>query len=364
MFGRWGRYVPVSQRRRRAELEQDRLAKSGQSASPVILTGRTIARTPWGTAWCANIERFSDYANRLPRGRTYVRNGSVIDLQIIPGQVVARVSGSRIYRTTINVAPIARPVWQTICRDCAGAIDSLVELLQGQFSRAVMLRMCREDDGLFPESKEIRFDCSCPDGAYMCKHVAAVLYGVGARLDVQPELLFILRQVNAADLLVHAGTGVETAPAKGARVLAEDDLSALFGLELDTGTTPAKPQPPVQTAAREAPAPKAPAKVPARLSPSAPAAAPAKAPALATKKSPAKSPARSPARGRRSPLVRLLEALHEAGWVDNARARAATGLDADDVRRLLKQLVADGHAQVEGQKRGTRYVALTQPRKK
>jgi len=375
MFGRWGRYVPVSQRRRQAELERDRQAKIGESASPVILTGRTIARTPWGTAWCAAIESFSDYGNRLPRGRTYVRNGSVIDLQITPGQVVAHVSGSRIYRTTITVAPIAGPVWQKIVRDCAGAIDSLVELLQGRFSKAVMLRMCREKDGLFPESRQIRFDCSCPDGAYMCKHVAAVLYGVGARLDAQPELLFILRQVNVADLLVNAGTRVETSPAEGERVLAEDDLSALFGLELDPGTVPDEPPPPVKTAAREAPAPKAPAKAPTRVSPSEPAPAPAKAPTPAPAKAPtpapakapaaapAKAPARSAKRGRRYPLVELLEALNEAGWIDNARGRAATGLDEYDVRRLLKQLVADGHARVEGERRSTRYVAVGQPRK-
>ena len=166
-----------------------------------------------------SLERHSDNANRLPRGRTYVRNGSVTDLQVISGQVVARVSGSSIYRTTITVQPVSRTRWQRICVDCAGGIDSLVELLQGRLAKFVMDRLCRQDDGLFPAPKEIRFDCPCPDRAAMCKHVAAVLYGVGARLDHQPDVLFTLRQVDAADLLSKAGTGVDTAAREGERTL-------------------------------------------------------------------------------------------------------------------------------------------------
>ena len=341
MFGRWKPYVSVDQRRRTAAGERARLADAGQSTSPVIIEGRAIARTPWGKAWCDHMERCSDSANRLPRGRTYVRNGSVIDLQVTPGRVVARVSGSSIYCTTINVKPVPATRWQQICADCAGGIDSLVELLQGRIAKSVMDRLCRQHDGLFPAPQDIRFDCSCPDSAVMCKHVAAVLYGVGARLDHQPELLFTLRQVDAADLLHKAGAGVDIAAGEGERTLVEDDLGALFGLDMHPDSAGGAPEAPVQTTPRQAPAPR-----------------PPKARAGRVQTFEEKRPTAKPTARPRSPAARLLAALRRTGWLDNATARAATGLDADSVRPLLKQLVADGHARVEGRRRGTRYVAV------
>src|SRR6202048_743999 len=93
----WRPYVSVAERRRQAQREMAKLTKKGQTVSPVVIEGRTIVKTFWGKAWCENLERYSDFANRLPRGRTYVRNGSVIDLQITPGEIKAMVSGSEIY---------------------------------------------------------------------------------------------------------------------------------------------------------------------------------------------------------------------------------------------------------------------------
>jgi len=183
----WKPYVPVAARRRQAAREAAKLAKKGQRTSPVVIDGRKIAKTFWGKAWCDNLERYSDFANRLPRGRTYVRNGSVVDLQIAPGAVTAMVSGSDLYRIEVKVAAVPKGRWAAVCRDCAGAIDSLVELLQGRFSQGVMTRICQEKTGLFPSPAEIEFTCSCPDWASMCKHVAAVLYGIGARLDEKPD---------------------------------------------------------------------------------------------------------------------------------------------------------------------------------
>ena len=146
MFDEWAPYVPVAERRRKAAGAMARLANKGQTISPVVVQGSTIATTAWGKAWCANMESYSDYANRLPRGRTYVRNGSVVDLQITPGTVAAKVSGSSIYCTTITVKPVPKENWQQICAACAGGIDSLVELLQGRFSRSVMDRLFRQGD--------------------------------------------------------------------------------------------------------------------------------------------------------------------------------------------------------------------------
>ncbi|MEO7271975.1 MAG: hypothetical protein ABI211_08210, partial [Vicinamibacterales bacterium] len=201
--------------------------------------------TFWGEAWCDNLERYSDYANRLPRGRTYVRNGSVVDLQIGSGRVTALVSGSTMYEVSVTVGPVPPARWKAICADCSGAIDSLVELLQGRLSKGVMTRLCEEKTGLFPSPKDIVFTCSCPDWASMCKHVAAVLYGIGARLDRQPELLFALRDVDQQDLIASAGSGLGKTGQRpaGEKVLASDDLSELFGIDI----APAPPAPVVPT---------------------------------------------------------------------------------------------------------------------
>ncbi len=237
MYYEWRPYVYAADRRRKAAREMQRLRKKGHPVAPVLITGRTIARTFWGKAWCDNLERYSDYSNRLPRGRTYVRNRSVIDLQIGAGEVNALVSGSAIYRVSVKVAAVSRRRWAAICTDCSGAIDSLVELLQGRLSKGVMERICQQKTGLFPAPADIRFSCSCPDWASMCKHVAAVLYGIGARLDERPELMFKLRGVHETDLIARAGKAIPLSkhgPADG-RVLAADGLSELFGLELAAG---------------------------------------------------------------------------------------------------------------------------------
>ena len=230
----WRPYVSVAERRRNALREMEKLRKKGHPVLPVILEGRTIARTFWGKAWCDNLERYSDFANRLPRGRTYVRNGSVVDLQISGGEVKAYVSGSEIYQVVVKVTPVSKKRWQSICADCAGAIDSLVELLQGRFSQGVMERLCRQGSGLFPSPQEIKLSCSCPDWASMCKHVAAVLYGIGARLDQRPELLFKLHKVDEEELIAQASKGL---PLGGKALVPEkaldsEDLSAIFGLEM------------------------------------------------------------------------------------------------------------------------------------
>jgi uncharacterized Zn finger protein len=237
-FYGWRPYVSVAQRRRQAASEMAKLEKKGHPVSPVVVEGRTIVKTFWGKAWCENLERYSDFENRLPRGRTYVRNGSVIDLQIAPGEIKALVSGSEIYRVKVKVAPVAKARWKSICRDCAGAIDSLIELLQGRLSKGVMERVCRQKTGLFPSPDEIQLSCSCPDWADMCKHVAAVLYGIGARLDQQPDLIFRLHNVDEKELIAGAGTALpqaRKAPAQS-KVLGGEDLSALFGLEMEKGT--------------------------------------------------------------------------------------------------------------------------------
>jgi uncharacterized Zn finger protein len=219
-------YISTAERRRKAEREASKL----KGASPVVISGTQIAKTFWGKSWCHNLERYSDYANRLPRGRTYLRSGCVVDLQISSGVVKARVSGSLLYDVEVKVSPIPDQRWKAVCVDCAGAIESLVELLEGRFSQLTMERLCRQKTGLFPTPFELKFDCSCPDSARMCKHIAAVLYGIGARLDEKPELLFTLRKVDQQGLITNASQRM-TKP-KTNKVLENRNLSELFEIEI------------------------------------------------------------------------------------------------------------------------------------
>ncbi len=247
----WPPYVPVAERRRRAAQKIAKMKRTGQDVSPVEIVGRKIVETFWGNAWCKNLEAYSDYSNRLPRGRTYVRNGSVLDLQIEARRVRALVSGTDLYTVDIKIKPLPEKRWEEIKGRCAGQIDSLVELLQGSISKGVMEIVTRKGEGLFPSPREIALNCSCPDWATMCKHVAASLYGVGARLDHEPELLFTLRGVDPTEM-VEAAIDQPTVAGKTrkGRVLETDELSSIFGVDIDmdgvsseeasTPTAPAK----------------------------------------------------------------------------------------------------------------------------
>jgi uncharacterized Zn finger protein len=245
-------YVPVAKRRANAAREVAKLAKKGRTVTPVRIDGREIARTFWGKAWCENLESYSDFENRLPRGRTYVRNGSVVDLQIKPGKVTARVSGSELYEIDIKIRPLAMDHWQAIISQCAGKIASVLELLQGRLSQGVMEIITDRQGGLFPKPSEISLECSCPDWADMCKHVAAALYGVGARLDEKPELLFTLRQVDHMELIEQAATSRALGPSATSdkKTIAEGDLAEVFGIEMDTAGSAASARSPAREAAK------------------------------------------------------------------------------------------------------------------
>ncbi len=233
----WAPYVSVAERRRNAKREMAALRKEGVDIRPVEIEGRKIAKTFWGQAWCDHLESFSDFANRLPRGRTYVRNGSVCHLAIAKGEIEAKVSGSEIYDVDVSIKTLPAKKWNAVKRRCAGQIGSLLELLQGRLSDNVMEVVTDPKQGLFPRPGEISLDCDCPDGAVMCKHVAAVLYGAGARLDEEPELLFKLRGVNQEELIdTDAEAALSTATTAGkSRRIDAGDLSDVFGIDIDVG---------------------------------------------------------------------------------------------------------------------------------
>ena len=230
-FWTWTPRKTSAQRRAEAARLVQAAARRGSAMSPVAVTGRKIAATFWGGAWCDNLERYRDFAYRLERGRSYLRSGSVIDLRIEAGKIIAKVSGSELYDVAIEIDAVAGTAWRAIQRDCAGSIGSRIDLLAGKLSEPVMARLCADRTGLFPAPSAIRFTCSCPDHATMCKHVAAAMYGVGVRLDGAPELLFTLRRVSLDELVASAVSELPATPSAG-RVLAAEGLAAMFGIEL------------------------------------------------------------------------------------------------------------------------------------
>ncbi|MGM0597747.1 MAG: SWIM zinc finger family protein, partial [Myxococcota bacterium] len=230
MGGAWGRYISVAARKAKADRIKAKLRKSGKLVYPLEISGGKIANTFWGKAWCDHLKKFSDYENRLPRGRSYVRHGQVCHLEILPGQVKALVSGSDLYEVRVLIKELLPIKWKHIQEKCAGEINSIIELLQGNISDLVMDIVTDKSQGLFPHSSEIQFGCSCPDFAYMCKHVAAVLYGVGSRLDEKPELLFNLRGVDPKELI--SGKMPKFSESHEDQ-LETDELENIFGIELD-----------------------------------------------------------------------------------------------------------------------------------
>ncbi len=238
-YGGWSfdPYVPVAVKQARAARAVARVARQrGRAAEPVVIQrrGRGIATTFWGTAWCDNLERYMDFANRLPRGRTYVRNGSVVDLAIARGTVEALVAGRELYTVKVRIAQMKPARWRVVVTRCTGRIGSLVGLLRGELSPEVLAVLADAREGLFPEPREITMECSCPDWADMCKHVAAVLYGVGVRLDEKPELFFTLRQVDQTELLSSATSGAVSRAGTGARKrIAAAKLSDVFGIDIE-----------------------------------------------------------------------------------------------------------------------------------
>ncbi len=236
-FGGFRPYVTAAERRKRAAAKIAAMAEAGGNPQPVRVEGRKIVTSFWGTAWCSNLERYSDYASRLPRGRTYLRNGAVIHLATDARKIDALVMGSDLYEVRLTILSIPEKRWAAVRRACAGEIRSVLDLLRGNLASGVMAVVTRKGEGLFPTPKEIELQCSCPDWATMCKHVAAVLYGVGVRLDAEPHMLFRLRGVDPETLVAEAVALLQPTEARpregGYKRLRTHDLSELFGVPIE-----------------------------------------------------------------------------------------------------------------------------------
>lgn len=336
-YGGYPPYVSVAERRAKADRLVAKLVKPDHVLKPVKIKGRTIAHSFWGKAWCQNLEDYGDYANRLPRGRTYARNGSIRDLQIIKGRIDALVIGSDLYEISIQIEPLAKRQWQAIQRQCAGQINSLVDLLRGSLDSGVMEAVSRKGAGLFPTPKEIGFRCSCPDWADMCKHVAATLYGVGARLDEKPDMLFTLRDVNPADMIEEAikrGVSASERAPQG-RVLKNDNLASIFGVDIDFGDTPPKPR-------------KARPKVAKKVTGS-----------RIKENSPKKEPVQSPARRSPEELATLKNRLHKAVQKNPGKSMSELAKKLKSTSKQLqlpmRNLKSEGVVKPVGQRSSTRY---------
>lgn len=260
-YDEYPRYIPVAERQATAAKKVKNLCKQGYEIQPIeSFRSRKIAQSFWGHAWCRHLESYSDYENRLPRGRSYVRNGSVCHLEIKFGQIEAFVSGSELYKIKIKIDKLPAAKWTALKKSCTGKIGSLLELLQGKLSDEVMTFVTNPREGLFPDPQEIHLDCNCPDYADLCKHLASVLYGVGVRLDDQPELLFLLRGVDQNELIETSlsGTFDASKPSKRRRI-ATTDLSNIFGVDVSS-EAPLETKTPDSPAPLKRPIPKTPAK--------------------------------------------------------------------------------------------------------
>ena len=226
----------ASQLQKNARQTMKKEKAKGKQLEPVVIQGRTIVKSWWGQAWCDNLERYADFESRLERGKRYVRTGAVVDLKIQKGKVLARVQGRRKtpYKVEVRISPLSEERCQHAIKQCGRKIENLERLVNGDFPKELK-ELFLGDKGLFPEPREISFNCSCPDWALMCKHVAAVLYGIGARFDENPLLFFDLRGIDVERFIdVTLANRVESmlvnvdTPSK--RIITGGDWENLFGI--------------------------------------------------------------------------------------------------------------------------------------
>ncbi|WP_294374419.1 hypothetical protein [uncultured Clostridium sp.] len=236
-FYRYYQYETTEDKKEKAEKSLKKLRKKNPNISPVIIKGNKIAQSWWGSAWNKNLEKYADLKNRMGRGKNYVKNGLVLDLQIKTGEIdgIVQGSGSNYYEVNIKIDKLKKSKWKNIMEFCNHKIDTLETLIEGKFPKEFQEIFNKSEYGLFPHPKEIHFKCNCPDSARVCKHVAAVLYGTGARIDEDPLLFFKLRDVDFQDLLKKSieekmNSMLKNAGKKSKRVIDDNEIEDLFGL--------------------------------------------------------------------------------------------------------------------------------------
>jgi uncharacterized Zn finger protein len=242
-YGGYGEYESKAQKLAKSNKKIAALKKKNPDIEPILIEGRLLAKSWWGKAWNTNLEKYSDISNRLERGRSYVRNGSILDLQIHQGYISSQImgSGSSIYKCRVDISPLSKRTWNKIKQQSLGSINSASELLAGKFPKELQELFAAKNTGLFPASCEIEKSCDCPDYASLCKHLAATLYGIGARFDHKPELIFTLRGIDSSELVSAVVEGhrddlisrAQQADKKRQLKLKDIQLSKLFGIDFE-----------------------------------------------------------------------------------------------------------------------------------
>ena len=247
MAVRYDSFDPFSTDRqnRQSLTKQDRLQQmvkqlqdEGRVLHPAKADGKKIAKSFWGYSWVRHIESYQDYESRLPRGRSLLRNNAVLDLTITGNQAEALVFDQELYEIRIIMEPVDPAQLKQIQTLCAGKINSLLDLIQGNLSEDILQILSDPEKGLFPRYDEIRFICNCLDDSILCKHAAAVLYGIGPVLDQKPDLFFSLRGIDYS--MLFSGIDAEKItddPQTSDQTAAfhDIDLEKTFGIELDPG---------------------------------------------------------------------------------------------------------------------------------
>ena len=228
-------YTTMDDLKRLAKKSTERLTKKGLILEPVHLVGNKIAKNWWGISWIDNLEKYSDYINRLPRGKKYLKSDCILDLKIKKGRIDAIVQGSssKPYEVCVHIKVLNKEKIEDIVQLCENRIESIENLINGKFPDTLK-EVFIGKNGLFPSPNEIEFDCSCPDYASLCKHVASVLYAIGAKFDTDPRLFFELRGIDVNQFIKKAvDNSIEkllVEKNKSERVIAEEDMDRLFGI--------------------------------------------------------------------------------------------------------------------------------------
>ena len=234
MFNFWGQnYTTVASLKARAA----RATKTLKDAEPVIPHPHTrkMCLTWWGQEWCNNLESYADYRSRLERGRRYVRSNTVVDLKIFANQVKAKVQGTDLYEVTVDFAKPKPADIEKIKKLTGNRIANVEMLLKGNFPDELKELFTQNKPGLFPTPEEIKFDCDCLDWADMCKHVAAVMYGIGIRIDADPLQFFKLRGIDIDEFLTQVvddkvANMLKNIDVKSDRIMKDANVATIFGI--------------------------------------------------------------------------------------------------------------------------------------
>jgi uncharacterized Zn finger protein len=225
----------VKDLRQRAAFFAKKLGDEGVRLTPVKSAKKSISSSFWGQAWNRNLNHYSMFANQLAPGRTFLRNGAVIDLCVEKGTIRGLVAAQSLCEVAVKARPVDTARWARLVERCSGSVRSLTDLMSGKLPEETLAAITDESAGLFPEPEEITFSCSCPDWTDVCVHVAAVLYGFSLRLDEEPALLFTLRSTDPADLISSATDKFVSDVAAVSDPMVESDmhqLEDLFGIDL------------------------------------------------------------------------------------------------------------------------------------